>query len=78
MEVTVQVVLKRVPQAEVVREEVIRAAGVLERFHPRVTSCRDSGANPGMRHRQGALFDVLVVLQAPGHGEVVVSRCAAR
>ena len=77
MEVPVQVVLKRVPQAEVVREEVIRAAGVLERFHPRVTSCRVSVTNPGMRHRQGALFDVRVVLQVPGHGEVVVSRCAA-
>lgn len=62
MEVPVQVVLKRVPQAEFVREEVIKAAGVLERFQPRVTSCRVSVTNPGMRHRQGALFDVHVVL----------------
>lgn len=77
MEVPVQIVLKKVPQADAVREEVIKAAGVLERFHPRVTSCRVGVTNPGTRHRQGALFDVRVVLQVPGHGEVVVSRCAA-
>jgi hypothetical protein len=77
VEVPVQVVLKKMPQAEVVREDVIKAADVLARFHPRVTSCRVSVTNPGMRHRQGALFDVHVVLQVPGCGEVGVSRCAA-
>jgi cold shock CspA family protein len=76
MEVPVQIVLKKVPQAGVVREEVMKAAGVLERFHPRVTSCRVGVTNPSMRHRQGGLFDVRVVLQVPGHGEVVVSRYA--
>lgn len=77
MEVPVQIVLKKVPQPSVVREEVLKAAGVLQRFHPRVTSCRVGVTNPGMRHRQGGIFDVRVVLQVPAHGEIVVSRCAA-
>ena len=76
MEVPVHVVLKKVPQASAVREEVIKAAGVLERFHPRVTACRVGVTNPDTRHRRGGHFDVHVVLQVPGHGDVVISRRA--
>ena len=76
MEVPVQIVLKKVPQASTVREEVIKAAGVLEKFHPRVTACRVGVTNSGTRRRNGGLFDVHVVLQVPGHGHVVISRRA--
>jgi cold shock CspA family protein len=76
MQVPVQVVLNKVPQAAAVREEVLKAASVLERFHPRVTACRVGISNPEARHRQGGLFDVNVVLRVPGHREIVVSRRA--
>lgn len=76
MEVPVQIVLKKVPQPNAVREEVMKAANVLERFHSRITSCRVSVTNPDARHREGGLFDVHVVLKIPGHGELVVSRHA--
>lgn len=77
MEVPVQVVLKKVPQPNAVREDVLKAASALERFHHRITACRVAITNPGARHREGGLFDVHIVLQVPGHGEVVISRRAA-
>jgi len=76
MEVPIQIVLKKIPQPAAVREEVMKAAGVLERFHPRVTSCRVGVTNPDTRHRQGGLFDVHVVLQVPGRRDIVISRRA--
>jgi ribosome-associated translation inhibitor RaiA len=74
--VPVQIVLKKVPQPNAVREEVMKAANVLERFHRRITSCRVAVTNPDARHREGGLFDVHIVLKVPGQGELVVSRRA--
>lgn len=76
MQVPVQIVLKGVAQPAAVREEVVRAAGALERFHGRVTACRVSVTNPDTRHRTGGLFDVHVVLSVPGHADIVISRRA--
>ena len=76
MQVPVQVVLKKVPQPAAVREEVMKAADVLERFHKRVTGCRVAVTNPDTRHRTGGLFDVHVLLHVPGHPDIVVNRRA--
>jgi cold shock CspA family protein len=72
----VQVVLKKVPRPAAIREEVLKAAEVLERFHSRITSCRVAVTNPDSRHASGGLFDVHIVLQMPGRPDVVVSRRA--
>jgi hypothetical protein len=76
MQVPVQIVLKGVAQPAAVREEVVKAASELERFHGRVTACRVSVTNPDTRHRTGGLFDVHVVLSVPGHADIVISRRA--
>lgn len=76
MQVPVQVVLKKVPQPAAVREQALKAAAVLERFHGRVTGCRVAVTNPDIRHRKGGLFDVHVVLRVPGGREIVVNRRA--
>ncbi len=76
MQVPVQVVLKDVAQAAAVREEVVKAAGALQRFHGRMTACRVSVTNPDLRHRTGSLFDVHVVLSVPGHADIVIRRRA--
>lgn len=76
MQVPVHVVLKKVPQPAAVREEALKAASVLERFHGRVTACRIAVSNPDARHRSGGLFDVHLVLQVPGGREIVVNRRA--
>lgn len=76
MQVPVQIVLKKVPQPATARAEILKAAGALERFHDRVTSCRVSVTNPDTRHRTGGLFDVHVVVSVPGHQDIVVSRRA--
>ena len=76
MQVPVHVVLKGVAQQAAVREEVIKAATGLERFHDRVTACSVSVTNPDTRHRTGSVFDVHVVLSVPGRPDIVVSRRA--
>jgi hypothetical protein len=76
MQVPVHVVLKGVAQPAAVREEVIKAATGLERFHDRVTACRVSVTNPDTRHRTGNLLDVHVVLSVPGRADIVISRRA--
>ncbi|MBP6012125.1 MAG: hypothetical protein KBA31_07850 [Alphaproteobacteria bacterium] len=76
MQVPVQVVLKKVPQPSVVRDEVIKAADVLERFHKRITRCRVAVTCPDARHRTGGQFDVHVAVQVPGHPDIVISRRA--
>jgi cold shock CspA family protein len=76
LQVPVQVVLKNVPRPAAVRAEVLKAAEVLERFHPRITSCRVAVTNPDSRHASGGLFDGHIVLQMPGRPDVVVSRRA--
>ena len=76
MQVPVQVVLKNVNQPDIVRREVEKAAGALERFHKRITTCRVAVTNPDARHRTGGLFDVRLVVQVPGHPDIVVSQRA--
>lgn len=76
MQVPVQVVLKKVPQPAAAREEILKAASALERFHGRVTGCRVSVTNPDTRHRTGGLFDVHVAVSLPGHADIIVSRRA--
>jgi len=73
MQVPVQVVLKKVPRPSAARAEVLKAAEVLERFHPRITACRVAITNPDTRHASGGLFDVHIVLQMPGRPDVIVS-----
>ncbi len=76
MQVPVQIVLKKVPQPAAARAEVLKAAGVLERFHDRITSCRVAVTNPDARHRQGGIFDVHITMRVPGHGDIEVTRRA--
>jgi cold shock CspA family protein len=76
MQVPVRVVLGKLPQSSVVRDEALKAATVLERFHDRITACRVAVTNPDSRHRRGGLFDVHVVLQVPGGKDIVISRRA--
>lgn len=76
MQVPVHVTLKKVPQPAAAREEILKAASALGRFHGRVTGCSVSVVNPDARHRTGGLYDVHVVLTVPGHRDIVVSRRA--
>ena len=76
MEVPVHVVLKDVVRPAAVREEVLKAAETLSRYHKRITTCRVAVTNPDARHRSGGLFDVHVVVEVPGHADIVVSRRA--
>lgn len=76
MQMPIQVVLKKVPQPAAVREEVLKAADILERFHKRVTGCRVSVTSPDSRHKTGGLFDVHVFLRVPGHPDIVINRRA--
>jgi len=76
MQVPVQIVTKKVPDPAAVRREVLNAAGVMERFHDRITSCRVAVTNPDARHRTGGLYDVHISMRVPGHQDIEVSRRA--
>ena len=74
MQVPVQIVLKSVPQPVLARAEILKAAGTLERFHGRITSCRVAVSKPDARHRQGGIFDVHIRLRVPGHSDIEVTK----
>jgi cold shock CspA family protein len=76
MQVPIQIVLKKVHQPAMVREEVLKAAGAMERFHGRITSCRVAVTNPDVRHRRGGLYDVHISMHAPGRKDIEVNRRA--
>jgi hypothetical protein len=73
MQVPVQITLSKVPQPVQARAEVLKAAGALERFHARITSCRVAVNGPDTRHRQGGIFDVHIRLRVPGHTDIEVT-----
>ncbi len=76
MQVPVQIALSKVPRPILARAEVLKAAGALERFHTRITSCRVAVSGPDTRHRQGGVFDVHIRLRVPGHTDIEVTNRA--
>jgi cold shock CspA family protein len=76
MQVPLRIILKNVPEPSGAREEVAKAACVLERFYDRITSCRVAVSNPDVRHRKGGLYDVHIRLSVPKQGDIAVTRRA--
>ncbi len=75
LQLPLQVVLGKDVPADA-RAEIEKAAQDLERFFPRITSCRVSVTMPDRRHRSGGLYDVHMTVRIPGHGDINVTRRA--
>ena len=57
-----------------IRSEIAAQVQRLEKFSPRITSCRVAVNGPQTRHRRGELFQVELRIAVPEHRDVVVDR----
>jgi len=57
-----------------VRAEVAAQARRLEKFSPRITSCRVVVTGPNGRRRTGDLFQVELRIAMPNHKDIIVDR----
>lgn len=73
MQIPPEISLRRVPRPEALLETIYERADWLERFHPRITSCRVLVEPSHLRHHEGNLFHVRIDVTVPGQ-EIVVKR----
>lgn len=73
MNVPVQVTFRNLDTSPAVEADVLRRAAMLERFHPRLQSCRIVLEAPHRHRRHGAPYRVRIDMVVPG-AELVVGR----
>jgi hypothetical protein len=71
MPVPLRITLRQVRSSQRLRQEIREGADMLERFHPRLTSCRVLVEMPHRRHSTGNRFHVRIELKVPGDVIVV-------
>lgn len=74
MQVPLQISVLGMPRSDALDARIEERAMRLERFHPRITSCRVAVEELARHHRQGREFAVRVELRAPGHVEIAATR----
>ncbi len=72
MQVPVEIAFRHCEPSGEIRSEVAKQVRRLEKFSPRVTSCRVVVTGPETRHRRGGLFEVELRIAMPEHNEIVV------
>lgn len=73
MEMPVQVTFRNMDASPALEAEVLRRAATLERYHPRLQSCRIVVEAPHRHRRKGAPYRVRLDMIVPG-AELVVGR----
>lgn len=74
MDVPLQITVRGMDHSSALDARIREKTVELERFHPRITSCRVTVEESGEHHRQGRHFDVHIDVRAPGHAEIVANR----
>ena len=74
MQTPVQIAFRYCEPSEEIRSEIAAQVQRLEKFSPRITSCRVAVNGPQTRHRRGELFQVELRIAVPEHRDVVVDR----
>jgi cold shock CspA family protein/ribosome-associated translation inhibitor RaiA len=74
MQVQPQIVFQNCEPSEALQAEVARQLRRLEKFSPRITSCRVVIRAPGARHRQGDSYAIDLRIAMPQHQDIVVNR----
>jgi cold shock CspA family protein len=72
MQVPVEIAFRHCEPSDEIRSEVDKQVRRLEKFSPRVTSCRVVVTGPETRRRHGGLFQVQLRVAMPGHNDIVV------
>ena len=72
MQVPVEIAFRHCEPSGEIRSEVAKQVRRLEKFSPRVTSCRVVVTGPATRHRRGGLFEVELRIAMPERNDIVV------
>lgn len=74
MEIPLQITLHGMPRSDALDARIREKVTALERFSPRITSCRVVVQSLGKHQHQGRQFQVEVDVRVPGHAEMIASR----
>lgn len=74
MQVPLQITVHDMPRSDALDARIRAKATGLERFHPRITSCRVTIGETRKHHHQGRQFEVQIDVRVPGHAEIVSNR----
>lgn len=73
MQTPLQITFRNLPESEAVKDLILQEANALQKFYPRLTSCRVVVDTPHHSHHQGNHFRISIRLVLPGR-ELVVTR----
>ena len=74
MEIPSQITVEDMQRSDALEARIREKVAGLERFHPRITSCRVVVRALGRHHHQGRQCEVEVDVRVPGHAEIVSNR----
>lgn len=74
MQVPLHITVHDMPHSDALDARIREKVAELERFHPRITSCRVTLSEFGKHHQQGRQFEVRIDVRVPGHTEIVSNR----
>jgi ribosomal subunit interface protein len=74
MQIPLQITVREMPHSDALDARIREKVADLERFHPRITSCRVTVAESRKHHQQGRHFEVRIDIRVPGHAEIVANR----
>ena len=73
MQIPLQITVRDMPRSDALDARIRDKVAGLERFHPRITSCRVIVAESRKHHQQGRRFEVDLYIRIPGHAEIVAN-----
>ncbi len=74
MQIPLQITVRDMHHSEALDAHIREKVAGLERFHPRITSCRVTVSEFRKHHQQGRHFEACVDVRVPGHAEIVSNR----
>ena len=74
MQIPLQITVRDMARSEALDTRIREKVAGLERFHPRITSCRVTIGESRKHRHQGRHFEVRVDVRVPGHAEIVSNR----
>ena len=74
MQTPVEMAFRHYEPSDQVRAEITAQARRLEKFSPRITSCRVVVTGPNGRRRTGDVFQVELRIAMPNHKDIIVDR----
>ncbi len=71
MSIPLQITVREMAHSDALDARIRERVAALERFHPRIMSCRVTVSELDKHRQQGRQFEVSVDLRVPGRAEVV-------